>query len=111
MSASKDRTLAISGGVGGAKLALGLSDCLPPEQLHILVNTADDFRHWGLHISPDIDTLLYTLAGVADPAQGWGLAGESFTTLDAVAALGGETWFRLGDKDLATHLFLSLIHI
>lgn len=97
--------LALSGGVGGAKLALGLADVLPPGQLHVLANTGDDFTHLGLHISPDIDTLLYTLSGRADPVQGWGLAGETWNAMGALEVLGGETWFRLGDKDLATHLF------
>jgi len=80
---------------------------LPPEALHVLVNTGDDFEHLGLHISPDIDTLLYTLSGLADPVQGWGIAGESFHTLDALERLGGEVWFRLGDRDMATHLWRS----
>ena len=97
--------LALSGGVGGAKLALGLADELTPGQLHVLVNTGDDFRHLGLHISPDIDTLLYTLAGLANQTLGWGLAGETWNTMDALASLGGETWFRLGDRDMATHLW------
>jgi LPPG:FO 2-phospho-L-lactate transferase len=97
--------LALSGGVGGAKLALGLQDVLPARNLHVLVNTADDFRHLGLHISPDIDTLLYTLSGRASVSQGWGLEGESWCTMAALEELGGETWFRLGDRDLATHLF------
>jgi len=99
--------LALSGGVGGAKLALGLADILPPGQLHVLVNTGDDFTHLGLHISPDIDTLLYTLSGRANAAQGWGVEGESWNAMDALQQLGGETWFRLGDRDLATHLWRS----
>lgn len=99
------RVLALTGGVGGAKLALGLQDILPPGRLHALVNTGDDFSHLGLHISPDIDTLLYTLSGRADPSRGWGLEGESWHVMDALADLGGETWFRLGDRDLATHLW------
>jgi LPPG:FO 2-phospho-L-lactate transferase len=104
MTASADSVLALSGGVGGAKLALGLADELPPGQLHVLANTGDDFDHLGLHISPDIDTLLYTLSGLANPEQGWGLAGETWQAMDSLQRLGGETWFRLGDKDLATHL-------
>ena len=99
--------LVLTGGVGGAKLALGLADSLPPGQLHALVNTGDDFRHLGLHISPDIDTLIYTLSGRANAEQGWGLAGESWNVMDALEELGGETWFRLGDRDLATHLWRS----
>ncbi|MEE4143873.1 MAG: 2-phospho-L-lactate transferase [Halieaceae bacterium] len=97
--------LALSGGVGGAKLALGLSDVLEPGQLHVLVNTGDDFRHLGLHISPDIDTLLYTLSGRANASQGWGLEGETWNTLAALEQLGADTWFRLGDRDMATHLW------
>lgn len=101
------KVLALSGGVGGAKLALGLADVLAPGQLHVLVNTGDDFEHLGLHISPDIDTLLYTLSGLSNQTQGWGLEDESFAALDALQRLGGETWFKLGDKDLATHLWRS----
>jgi LPPG:FO 2-phospho-L-lactate transferase len=97
--------LALSGGVGGAKLALGLADVLAPGQLHVIANTADDFRHLGLHISPDIDTLLYTLGGRANEVLGWGLAEESWNAMDALQGLGGDTWFRLGDRDLATHLW------
>ncbi len=96
--------LALSGGVGGAKLALGLADALPDGQLHVVVNTGDDFRHLGLHISPDIDTLLYTLSGLSNEQQGWGVADETFRALEALGRLGAETWFLLGDRDLATHL-------
>lgn len=99
--------LALSGGVGGAKLCLGLADVVAPGDLHVLVNTADDFEHLGLRISPDIDTLLYTLAGRANAEQGWGLEGETWQTMDALEQLGGETWFRLGDRDMATHLWRS----
>lgn len=112
MNASGRTVLALSGGVGGAKLALGLADSLQPGQLHVLANTGDDFTHLGLHISPDIDTLLYTLAGTANAAQGWGLAGETWHAMAALEQLGGESWFRLGDKDLATHLFrTSQLHL
>ncbi len=99
------KVLALSGGVGGAKLSLGLADVLPAGDLHVLANTADDFEHLGLHICPDIDTLLYTLSGKANRSQGWGIEGESWNTMDALGQLGGETWFRLGDRDLATHLW------
>ncbi|WP_232334812.1 2-phospho-L-lactate transferase [Pseudohalioglobus lutimaris] len=99
------QVLALSGGVGGAKLSLGLERVLPAGALHVLVNTGDDFTHLGLHISPDIDTVLYTLAGRANQAQGWGLEGESWNTMEAMALLDGETWFRLGDRDIATHLW------
>lgn len=98
------RILALAGGVGGAKLALGLSKALPPDALTVAVNTADDFEHLGLSISPDLDTVMYTLAGLANPETGWGRQGESWTVMDALGALGGETWFRLGDKDLAIHI-------
>jgi len=98
------RILALAGGVGGAKLALGLSHVLPPDALTVAVNTADDFEHLGFSISPDLDTVMYTLAGVANPETGWGRQGESWTVMEALGAVGGETWFRLGDKDLATHI-------
>ena len=98
--AAPQMVLALSGGVGGAKLSLGLSQVLPPERLHILVNTGDDFQHMGLHISPDIDTHIYTLSGRSNRAQGWGLEGETWQTMAALEELGGETWFRLGDGDL-----------
>lgn len=96
--------LALSGGVGGAKLALGLSRVLPPEGLVVVANTGDDFEHFGLLVCPDIDTVTYTLAGVSNTETGWGRAGESWNAMAALAALGGETWFRLGDRDLALHL-------
>ena len=98
------RVLAISGGVGGAKLALGLSRLLGPDELTIAVNTGDDETFHGLHVSPDIDTVVYALAGLTNPDTGWGVAGDSFRALDALGRLGGETWFRLGDLDLAMHL-------
>jgi len=98
------RYLALCGGVGGAKLALGLSRLLAPEALSIVVNTGDDFEHLGLSICPDIDTVTYTLAGLAHPVQGWGRGDESWAALDELEHLGGPTWFRLGDKDLGLHL-------
>ena len=98
------RVVALSGGVGGARLVDGLRDCLDARNLLVIANTADDFEHFGLPISPDLDTVMYTLAGLADPEQGWGLAGETWNCLEALSALGGESWFRLGDRDLATHL-------
>jgi LPPG:FO 2-phospho-L-lactate transferase len=94
--------LALAGGVGGAKLVAGLADLLG-ERLTVLVNTGDDFEHLGLHISPDLDTVMYTLAGLANPETGWGLASESWTFMDQLARIDGPTWFRLGDRDLATH--------
>jgi LPPG:FO 2-phospho-L-lactate transferase len=98
------RVLALSGGVGGAKLALGLYRVLPPDALTVAANTGDDFEHLGLSVSPDIDTLLYTLAGLNNPEQGWGRRDETWTFMAALERLGGETWFRLGDGDLATHV-------
>ena len=96
--------LALSGGIGGAKLALGLYRVLPPETLTVIANTGDDFEHLGLSISPDFDTLLYTLAGIDNPELGWGRRNETWTFMAALETLGGETWFRLGDGDLATHV-------
>ncbi len=96
--------IALAGGVGGAKLAAGLQATLPPGALTVIVNTGDDFEHWGLTICPDIDTVLYGLAGVNNPQTGWGRAGETWGVLTETERLGGEAWFRLGDKDLALHL-------
>ena len=96
--------LALSGGIGGAKLALGLYRSLPPGALTVVANTGDDFEHLGLSISPDIDTLLYTLAGIDNPDMGWGRRDETWTFMAALESLGGETWFKLGDGDLATHV-------
>ena len=94
----------LSGGVGGAKLALGLDRVLAPGQLTVIANTGDDFHHLGLFVCPDIDTLVYTLSGEADTTQGWGRQGETGNFMSAHAALGGEDWFFLGDKDLAMHV-------
>ena len=96
--------LAITGGVGGAKLALGLSHVLPPDQVVFAVNTGDDFEHLGFAISPDIDTLTYTLADIANKTEGWGRGDETWAFMESLAQLGGETWFRLGDRDLALHV-------
>jgi LPPG:FO 2-phospho-L-lactate transferase len=101
------RIVTLTGGVGGAKLVLGLMRIYPPEQITAIVNTGDDFRHFGLTISPDIDTLLYTLSGKANAAQGWGREGESWSFMDALKSLGGEDWFLLGDGDLALHVLRS----
>jgi LPPG:FO 2-phospho-L-lactate transferase len=98
------RVVLLAGGVGGAKLAHGLAAQLPPQNLTIIVNTGDDFQHWGLTICPDLDTIVYTLAGLANPETGWGRAEESWRVLDEVKRLGGPDWFRLGDLDLALHL-------
>ena len=96
--------IALSGGIGGAKLALGLSNALSSRSLMIIGNIGDDFVHYGLYISPDLDTLMYTISGNSDTEKGWGLAEESWCCMKSLERLGGETWFNLGDKDLATHL-------
>ncbi len=95
----------LAGGVGGAKFAYGVMRALPnPADLTVIVNVGDDFEHWGLKICPDLDTVCYTLAELENPATGWGRRGESWRVMEAVAALGGPDWFRLGDLDLATHI-------
>jgi len=98
------KVLALAGGVGGAKLAAGLQAVLGARELAVAVNTADDFDLWGLRICPDLDTVMYTLAGISNPETGWGLAGESFAALEMLARYGEDAWFRLGDRDLATHV-------
>ncbi len=98
------KLVALAGGVGGAKLADGLAQLLPPENLTIIVNTGDDFGHLGLYICPDLDTVCYALAGLANPITGWGRRDETFHVLKNIQKLGGPDWFRLGDKDLATHI-------
>ena len=100
----KDKVVVLTGGVGGAKLVLGLTRVLPPDRITAIVNTGDDFEHLGLQISPDIDTLLYTLSRKANEQQGWGREGESWGFMDALRSLGGEDWFLLGDGDLAIHV-------
>ena len=104
MSPGRSRVVALCGGIGGAKLVLGLNRVVPPSELVVVVNTGDDFEHLGLAISPDLDTVMYTLAGLDDPQRGWGRRDETWTFMSALAGLGGETWFRLGDGDLATHI-------
>ena len=96
--------VALAGGVGGAKLAHGLYQIQEPDELAVIVNTADDFDLWGLRIMPDTDTVLYTLAGVANLETGWGIAGDTFTALDMLARYGEDPWFRIGDRDFATHI-------
>jgi LPPG:FO 2-phospho-L-lactate transferase len=96
--------IALSGGVGGAKLALGLSRVLPPKELLVVANTGDDFEHLGLSISPDIDTLTYVLAGLDNPVTGWGRRDETWSFMETIGTLGGADWFRLGDRDLALHV-------
>jgi LPPG:FO 2-phospho-L-lactate transferase len=98
------KVAALAGGVGGAKLADGLAQILPPGSLTVIVNTGDDFEHLGLRICPDVDTVCYTLAGIANPATGWGRADETWQAMETLGALGGPTWFRLGDRDLGVHL-------
>lgn len=99
-----DRITVLCGGIGGAKLALGLHRILPPGTLTVVVNTGDDFTHLGLAISPDVDTTVYTLADLADPVRGWGRRDETWTFMAALTALGGDDWFQLGDGDLAMHV-------
>ena len=96
--------VALAGGVGGARLAVGLAALLPPEQLTVVVNTGDDFEHLGFTVCPDLDTVMYTLAGLANPELGWGRADETWSFMETLGRLGGETWFRLGDHDLAVHV-------
>jgi LPPG:FO 2-phospho-L-lactate transferase len=103
MSSDSRTYVALSGGIGGAKLSLGLAQLLG-ERLAVIVNTGDDFEHLGLAISPDVDTMLYTLSGLANPETGWGRRDETWRFMEAIAQLGGPTWFRLGDRDLATHV-------
>jgi LPPG:FO 2-phospho-L-lactate transferase len=98
------KVVALAGGVGGAKLVLGLSRLLPGEQLTVVINTGDDEEFHGLHVSPDLDTVMYTLAGLSNQDTGWGLAGDTFQALAMLGRYGAETWFNLGDRDLATHL-------
>lgn len=95
---------ALAGGVGGSKMCAGLADVVDPSELTIIVNIGDDFSHYGLKICPDLDTVCYTMAGMNNPLTGWGLKDESWNSSNSLEILGGETWFKLGDKDLATHL-------
>lgn len=99
-----EQVVVLTGGVGGAKLVLGLTKLMPPESIVAIVNTGDDFDHLGLAVSPDLDTLLYTLAGKANARQGWGREDETFGFMDAMRSLGGADWFLLGDGDLALHV-------
>jgi LPPG:FO 2-phospho-L-lactate transferase len=104
MSTPFRRVVCLSGGVGGARLLHGLARALPDDALTVIVNTGDDLRHWGLYVSPDLDTVMYTLSGLGHEARGWGLAEESFGALSMVQRYGGDDWFALGDRDLGTHL-------
>jgi LPPG:FO 2-phospho-L-lactate transferase len=103
------KVTALAGGTGAAKLLRGLAAVVDPGDLTVIGNTGDDAEIWGLHVSPDLDTLTYALAGRLDVGRGWGLAGETFHCLDAMARLGGDTWFNLGDRDLATHLWRTRV--
>ena len=98
------KVVALAGGVGGAKLCLGLARVLGPDELQIVVNTGDDEEFYGLHVSPDLDTVTYTLAGMANPDTGWGIQGDTFDTLSSLGSLGEDTWFGVGDRDLATNI-------
>ena len=98
------KVVALAGGVGGAKLAHGIQMALQAPELTVIVNTADDFKLWDLHISPDLDTVMYTLGGVANPETGWGVAGDTWQAMEMLGRYGRDAWFRLGDRDLATHI-------
>jgi LPPG:FO 2-phospho-L-lactate transferase len=102
--AGQGSIVALAGGVGGGRMADGLVRALPEDRLTVVVNTADDFEHIGLYVSPDLDSVMYAVAGIDNRETGWGIAGETWAFLDALARLGGETWFKLGDRDLATHV-------
>jgi LPPG:FO 2-phospho-L-lactate transferase len=105
----REHVVLLAGGVGGAKLAVGLAQVLPPEALSIIANTGDDFQHLGLHVSPDVDTLMYSLAGLANPATGWGVVNDTFQAMEMVRRYGGPAWFRLGDLDLGTNLMRTVL--
>src|SRR3990170_7108134 len=98
----------LAGGIGAAKFLEGLTAVMPPGEITVIANTGDDAEFHGLHVSPDVDTVMYWLAGVVDRERGWGIAGDTFHCLEALALLGEETWFQLGDRDLATHLRRTL---
>jgi LPPG:FO 2-phospho-L-lactate transferase len=104
MESNHLKIVALAGGVGGAKLAHGLAQILPPEELTVIVNTGDDFEHYGLYVGPDLDTVCYTLAGLANPNTGWGRLDETWQAVENARRLGGPDWFDLGDRDLGTHL-------
>ena len=101
----RGKVVVLAGGVGGARFLQGLAAVIPAEDITVIGNTGDDLEVHGLCVSPDLDTVTYTLAGVVDPGQGWGIAGDTFECLDHLEKLGGETWFRVGDRDLATHIY------
>src|SRR5207237_4463739 len=101
------RIAVLAGGVGGARLVRGLLACVPAGDVTIIANIGDDLEHWGLSISPDLDTLLYTLTGRIHPEQGWGVAGDTREAMAVVSELGGSDWFILGDRDIGLHLVRS----
>jgi len=103
-ASNRGLVVALSGGIGGAKLVCGLSRIVPADDLMVIANTGDDFEHLGLAISPDLDTVMYALAGLQEEQRGWGRRDETWTFMAALAALNGETWFQLGDSDLALHV-------
>lgn len=103
------RVVVLAGGVGGARMAHGFAQVLPPEDLTVIVNTGDDFEWHGLLVCPDLDTVMYTLAGIANPETGWGIAGDTWAALEMLGRYGGETWFRVGDRDLATHVYRTFL--
>lgn len=104
MSGDYRKIVGLAGGVGGAKFLQGLAGVVANDNLTAIVNTADDFELWGLHISPDVDTVMYTLAGIANPETGWGIVGDTRATLDGIAGYGVDPWFLVGDRDFATHI-------
>jgi LPPG:FO 2-phospho-L-lactate transferase len=104
MAMIRDHIVLLVGGVGGAKLAVGMARVLPPDALTIIVNTGDDFEHLGLHISPDLDTVMYSLSGLSHPVNGWGVVDDTRQAMDMIRRLGGPDWFGLGDRDLGTNL-------
>jgi LPPG:FO 2-phospho-L-lactate transferase len=101
------KVVALAGGIGASKFLTGLVEVLPAEEITIIVNTGDDFHWMGLYICPDLDTVTYTLAGLANPETGWGIRGDTFHGLERLQTLGCDTWFKLGDRDLATHIYRS----
>lgn len=103
------RVTVLAGGVGGARMADGFVRAMPPEDLAVIVNTGDDFEWHGLLVCPDLDTVMYTLAGIANPQTGWGIAGDTWEALEMLGRYGGETWFRIGDRDLATHVYRTFL--
>src|SRR5688500_1180345 len=109
MAMKHDHVVLLLGGVGGAKLAVGMARILPPDALTVIVNTADDFEHLGLHISPDLDTVMYSLSGLAHPINGWGVIDDTHQAMDMIRRLGGPAWFGLGDRDLGTNLMRTML--